>query len=192
MRAHRQRSDQRRGDPPGLLSTWTAAACCRFPEPACWREPPWGFDGGLDLRTGGSEAGSVAESSTTAAGCGMKAAAGCRSPKRLLPPLLSWADPRSARKKPTGHPAPNTKRIKKPSERKPGLFTQRGIGWLVPRSHAPFHVRRHCHWGRSESIPTHGSLVRLRSSVDVTTSHTVSCIRFKSVGEISTLFLNGE
>jgi hypothetical protein len=45
--------------------------------------------------------------------------------------------------------------IKQPSERKPGLFNQRGIGWFVPRSHAPFHVRR-CgcyHWcaGRSET-----------------------------------------
>jgi hypothetical protein len=55
----------------------------------CWREPPWTFDGVTDLRPGDSKAGSEAESFATAAGCGMKAAAGCRSPKRPPPPLLS-------------------------------------------------------------------------------------------------------
>ncbi len=125
----------------GGVQQSSVAACCRFPEPARWREPPWDFDGGVDLRSGVSEAGSVAESSTTAAGCGMKAAAGCRSPKRLLPPLLSRAYPRSSQKSQSGHPAPNAKRIKKPSERNSGLFNQRGIGWLVPHSHEPFHVR---------------------------------------------------
>jgi hypothetical protein len=52
------------------------------------------FEGVVDLRPGDSEAGIEAESFATAAGCGMKAAAGFRSPKRLLPPLVSWPDAR--------------------------------------------------------------------------------------------------
>ena len=30
--------------------------------------------------------------------------------------------------------------LRKPSDRKPGHVQPEGIGWLVPRSHAPFHV----------------------------------------------------
>ncbi|MBV6501094.1 MAG: hypothetical protein CJBNEKGG_03590 [Prosthecobacter sp.] len=52
----------------------------------CWREPPLTFDGVTDLRPDGSEAGGKAEFSATAAGC--------RSPKRLLPPLF-WQDART-------------------------------------------------------------------------------------------------
>jgi hypothetical protein len=62
-----------------------AAAFLSLP---CWRESPWNFDDVTDLRSGGSEAGGGAELSAIAAGCGMKAAAGCRSPKRLSPPVL--------------------------------------------------------------------------------------------------------
>jgi hypothetical protein len=54
--------------------------------------------------------------------------------------------PENSAYKTNGHHAPNTKRITNGLRAKAGLVQSRmreGIGWLVPRSHAPFHVRRH-------------------------------------------------
>jgi hypothetical protein len=96
----------------------------------CWREPPLTFEGVVDLRPGDSEAGIEAESFATAAGCGMKAAAGFRSPKRLLPPLLFWQESRIP-----PHPcadAVTQAPFSRPSRAQPGFegFHTSSIRWL--------------------------------------------------------------
>jgi hypothetical protein len=58
------------GSPHGLRQP-----CCRFPEPACWREPPWSFDASLIcglvvVRRLGAERNPLSSQK----GCGRKAA----------------------------------------------------------------------------------------------------------------------